>query len=214
MSNAWDERAEAYRTSVTHASDPDLDTVVGLCEGARALDVATGGGHVARKLRERGVEVVTVDASPGMEPDVVAPAEELPFEDGSFDVVVTRIAPHHFADIRKAVGEMGRVSRGSVVVEDTLFTSEGHDEAEALRDPTHVRNYTEDEWRSFLEGAGLEVEHVEYFRKTHNLEDWLARTGCEGETAARVRELLAPVTSEDGTTWQDTKIILKAKKKV
>jgi hypothetical protein len=29
-----------------------------------------------------------------------------------------------------------------------------------------------------------------------------------------VRELLAPVTSDDGTTWQDTKIILKAKKKV
>jgi hypothetical protein len=107
---------------------------------------------------------------------------------------------------------MARVSRRAVVVEDTLYLSDDHEHAEALRDPTHVRSYTEDEWRSFLEGAGLEVESVEYFVKTHDTTDWLARTGCEGDTAARVRELLAPVASEDGSTWQDTKIILKARK--
>lgn len=213
----WNDRLEAYRASPTHANDPDLDTVVALCEprdGLRALDVATGGGHVARRLREAGAEVVTTDAAAGMQPDVVAPAESLPFEDGSFDVVVTRIAPHHFSDIRGAVREMARVTRDTVVVEDTLFTSDEVDAAEKLRDPSHVRNYSEAEWRSFLEEAGLSVEHVEGFRKTHTLDEWLARTGCEGETAGRVRELLAAVTSEDGTTWQDTKIILKAKKKV
>ena len=215
--SVWDDRLEAYRTSATHANDPDLDTVVALCEpraGLRALDVATGGGHVARRLREAGVDVVTTDAAAGMQPDIVAPAEQLPFEDGAFDVVVTRIAPHHFSDIRGAVGEMARVTRAAVIVEDTLFTSDAVEEAEKLRDPSHHRNYSEAEWRSFLEGAGLSVEHVEEFRKTHTLDDWLARTGCAGETAERVRELLAPVTSADGTTWQDTKIILKAKKKV
>ncbi|HVU79588.1 MAG TPA: class I SAM-dependent methyltransferase [Gaiellaceae bacterium] len=213
--NAWNDRLEAYRNSATHAKDPDLDTVVGLCEpheGLRALDVATGGGHVARKLREAGVDVVTTDAAAGMEPDVVAPAEKLPFDDGSFDVVVTRIAPHHFSDIRGAVGEMARVTRDTVVVEDTLFTSDEVEQAEKLRDPSHAQNYTEAEWRSFLEDAGLSVVHVEGFRKTHVLDDWLARTDCAGETAERVRELLSAVTSEDGTTWQDTKIILKAKK--
>jgi SAM-dependent methyltransferase len=215
--SVWNERLEAYRTSSTHANDPDLDIVVALCEpreGLRALDVATGGGHVARRLREAGVDVVTADAAAGMEPDVVAPAEELPFEDESFDVVVTRIAPHHFSDIRAAVREMARVSRGAVVVEDTLFASDDVEQAEKLRDPSHVRNYTEAEWRAFLEDAGLAVEHVEHFRKTHVLDDWLARTGCAGETAERVRTLLAAVTSADGTTWQDTKIILEAKKKV
>jgi len=212
MSDPWNERAEAYRSSVTHATDPDLDTVVALCDGPRALDVATGGGHVARRLRERGIDVVTVDAAAGMEPDVVAPAEQLPFPDGSFDVVVTRIAPHHFADIRAAVEEMARVTRDAVVIEDTLFLSDDQELAEKLRDPTHVRSYSEQEWRSLLEGAGLEVEHVEYFRKTHDTEEWLARTGCDGEQAERVRELLAAVASDDGATWQDTKIILKARK--
>jgi SAM-dependent methyltransferase len=215
MSDPWSGRAEAYRTSVTHATDPDLDLVVALCEpgpGVHALDVATGGGHVARRLREAGAEVVTVDAAAGMEPDVVTPAESLPFDDASFDVVVTRIAAHHFSDVAGAVAEMARVARGAVVVEDTLYLSEDHEQAEALRDPTHVRSYSEDEWRSFLEGAGLELESVDYFVKTHDTADWLARTGCEGDTAARVRELLAPVASEDGSTWQDTKIILKARK--
>ena len=213
--STWSDRAEAYRESPTHREGPDLDLLVEWCEpavGVKALDVATGGGHVARRLRERGCEVVSLDPSPGMRADVLARAEEVPFEDGSFDVVVSRIAPHHFGDIRVAVAEMERVSNRLVVIEDTLFSSDLHEEAERLRDPTHVRNYTEDEWREFLTEAGLEVEQVECFEKTHPLEDWLARTGCEGEEAARVRELLADRMTADRTAWTDTKVVIRARK--
>jgi SAM-dependent methyltransferase len=215
VSNVWDDRAEAYRTSVTHATDADLDTVVELCnphEGVKILDVATGGGHVARRLREHGAEVVTLDPSPGMQPDVVASAEGIPFADGSFDVVVSRIAPHHFADIGAALGEIVRVSNRVVVIEDTLYSSEEHEAAEKLRDPTHVRSYSEEEWRDMLVDAGLEIEQVAYFEKTHDFEDWLGRTGCTGEDAERVRELLRRESSQDGRTFRDTKIILKARK--
>jgi SAM-dependent methyltransferase len=215
MSDVWSDRAEAYRTSSTHATDADLDIVVELCEpgeGVTALDVATGGGHVARRLRELGAQVVTADPAPGMKADVLCFAEDIPFADGSFDVVVTRIAPHHFADIGKAVEEMARVSKRLVVVEDTLYTSPDVEAAEKLRDPTHVRNLSESEWRALLEGAGLEVERVEHFAKTQPLEDWLARTDCIGAEAERVRELLADVTDDDGFAWHDTKIILRATK--
>ena len=215
MSDAWSSRATAYRDSPTHASDADLDVVVEMCnphEGVKALDVATGGGHVARRLREQGAEVVTADPAPGMQSDVLCAAEDLPFADGSFDVVVTRIAPHHFSDIGKAVGELARVSGRVVVVEDTQYTSEEVEAAEKLRDPTHVRNYSEEEWRELLESAGLEIERVETFAKTHDLEAWLARTECTGEDAVRVRELLAPHTSAGGKTWHDTKLIVKARK--
>jgi|SRR5436190_17465768 len=216
MTELWDERrAQAYRDSPTHREGPDLDRVVEWCApgpGRKVLDVATGGGHVARRLREEGCEVVTVDPSTAMEPDVVAVAENLPFEDGSFDVVVSRIAPHHFADVHAAVGEMGRVSNDVVVIEDTLFSNERTEEAEKLRDPSHVRNYTELEWRRFLGDAGLELEQVDYFEKTHPLEAWLARTGCEGEPAERVKELLADRMTDDGSAWVDRKIILKARK--
>jgi SAM-dependent methyltransferase len=215
MSDVWDARADAYRASPTHANDADLGLVVEMCNpapGKKILDVATGGGHVARRLREHGAEVVTLDPSPGMGADVLAPAEHIPFADGSFECVVTRIAAHHFSSIGEAVGEIARVSNREVVIEDTLYRSEEHEQAEKLRDPTHVRNLSEEEWRDLLESGGLEIERVETFTKTHDLEAWLARTGCTGDDAIRVRELLAPHTSEDGTTWQDIKLIVKARK--
>jgi SAM-dependent methyltransferase len=215
MTELWDERAQAYRDSKTHAEGADLDLVVEWCApgpGRKVLDVATGGGHVARRLREAGCEVVTTDSSPGMKPDVVSRAEDLPFADGSFDCVVSRIAPHHFTDVRHAVEEMARVSNDVVVIEDTLFSSERHEQAEKLRDPTHIRDYTEDEWVDFLTGAGLEVEQRQLFEKVHPLDDWLARTGCEGEEAERVKELLSDRMTEDGTAWTDVKLVLKARK--
>ena len=215
MSELWDERADAYRNSKTHAEGEDLDLVVEWCAPGprrKVLDVATGGGHVARRLREQGCEVVTTDSSPGMRPDVVSRAEDLPFADGSFDCVVSRIAPHHFADVRKGVDEMARVSSDVVVIEDTLYSSDRQEQAEKLRDPTHVRNYTEDEWVEFLTAAGLEVEQRELFEKVHPLEDWLARTGCEGEEAEHVKELLSDRMTADGTAWTDVKILLKARK--
>lgn len=215
MTDAWSSRAAAYRQSQTHAADADLDIVVEMCnphEGVKVLDVATGGGHVARRLREQGAEVVTADPAPGMEADVRCAAEDMPFADGSFDVVVSRIAPHHFSDIGAAVGELARVSNRVVVIEDTLYTDEEVEAAERLRDPTHVRNLSEEEWRELLESAGLEVERTEYFRKTHDLADWLARTGCSGADAEAVRRLLAGVLGPDGATWCDTKLIVKARR--
>ena len=215
MTELWDGRADAYRRSKTHAEGEDLDLVVEWCApgaGRKVLDVATGGGHVARRLREQGCEVVTTDSSPGMKPDVVSRAEDLPFADGSFDCVVSRIAPHHFADVRAAIAEMARVSNRLVVIEDTLFSSDRHEQAETLRDPTHVRNYTEDEWHDFLTEAGLEIEQTECFEKIHPLEAWLARTGSEGDEAERVKELLADRMTEDGSAWTDTKIVIRARK--
>lgn len=212
MTDVWSERAEAYRDAVEQREGADLDRIVQWCAGAQtAIDVATGGGHVARRLRAAGIEVVTVDPAPGMGADVLSRAEHLPFADGSFDVVVTRIAPHHFEDVEAAVGEMARVSSGLVIVEDTLYASDAVEEAERLRDPTHVRSYTEEEWRTFLAGAGLYVETVERHEKHHPLAAWLARTDTSEDDAARVRELLSDRIVDDH--YVDTKLLIKARKR-
>ena len=193
MSDLWSDRAQAYRDSATHATGDDLDLVVEWCEpgpGVTVLDVATGGGHVARRLRDAGAQVVTVDAAPGMEPDVIAPADHLPFADASFDAVVCRIAAHHFPDVLAAVREMARVARNRVVICDNTFTSESAEEADRIRDPSHVRNYGVAEWHSFFELAGLEVaDEVSLLRDT-NFEDWLDRTETPAGDRERVRELL------------------------
>ena len=191
--NPWDERAELYRTSLTHSTGDDLDAVVELCNphaGVKVLDVATGGGHVARRLREAGSTVVTVDPAPGMQADTTAPAEDLPFADGSFDAVVCRLAAHHFADVIAAVKEMARVAKHRVVICDNTFVSESSEEADRVRDPSHVRNYSQPEWHSFFELAGLELADERYLERPLEIEPWLARVDCVGEDAARVRELL------------------------
>jgi SAM-dependent methyltransferase len=191
VTDRWSTHAQLYRESEAHRQGADLDLLVEWADGATALDVATGGGHVARRLREAGLEVVTADPAPGMEPDVLCRAEHIPFADASFDVVASRIAPHHFEDVRAAVAEMGRVARRLVLVVDNLYLGEAAEEAERLRDPTHVRNYSEAEWRSLFESAGLRVENVQLFDVTIEVEPWLARAGCEGDEAERVRALLA-----------------------
>jgi ubiquinone/menaquinone biosynthesis C-methylase UbiE len=214
VTDVWSERAQAFRESTVHREGPDLDLLVDWCEpgpGVQALDVATGGGHVARRLREAGCDVVSVDPAPGMQPTVVARAEDIPFADGSFDVVACRIAPHHFDDVRAAVAEMARVSRSLVVVEDNLFTSEVFEVAEKLHDPTHVRCYTENEWRAFFAAAGLEVEQREVFVRRQDVEAWLARTETPAADAERARDLVADHIA-DGLLEFHT-LVLKGRKR-
>jgi SAM-dependent methyltransferase len=210
MTDRWSPHAQAYRESDAHRQGPDLDVLVAWAEGKSALDVAAGGGHLARRLREAGFDVVTVDPSPGMRADVIARAEDLPFADESFDTVATRIAPHHFEDVGAAMRELARVARRLVLVADLRYRDEAGEEAELLRDPTHVRSYSEDEWRALLEQAGLNVEAVELFDVEIELEPWLARAGCEGEEAAQVRELLADRI--DGGRLDVPRIVLRGRK--
>jgi SAM-dependent methyltransferase len=174
-----------------------------------ALDVATGGGHVARRLAALGCAVTTCDAAAGMRPDVMCPAEQLPFPDCAFDVVACRLALHHFARPDVAIAEMTRVSRRLVVLEDTLFIDDRVHEAERLRDSTHVRQYCREELAGMLAAAGLQIVAEATFRKPHDIEDWLAGTACTGETARRVRELLSHVSCRDGRTWTDVKLVVK-----
>ena len=214
MTDVWSERAQAFRESPTHREGDDLDLLVEWCEpglGVTALDVATGGGHVARRLREAGCDVVTVDPAPGMRADVVARAEDLPFADDSFDVVTCRIAPHHFADVTAGVQEMARVSRRLVVVEDNLFIDEEVEEAERVRDPTHVRCYSEEEWLELFESARLDVEAVERFARPRSLDDWLARVATPEADAVRVRELLGERVHDGVLTLQA--VVIKGRKR-
>jgi SAM-dependent methyltransferase len=198
MSSVWDERAEAYRTSAEHREGPDLDLLVEWADGARtALDVATGGGHVARRLREAGLEVVTCDAAPGMAPDVICRAEDLPFADGSFDAVVSRLGAHHFEDVAGAVREMARVASDRVLVVDNVYAGEAWEAADRLRDPSHVRKLDEDEWRQVFEDAGLRVVDVRRPTRTLHVPTWLERTGCVAADAARVRSLLSDLIEND-----------------
>ena len=212
MTDVWSERAALYVESDAHRGGEDLDALVEWAAGAKtALDVATGGGHVARRLREAGLDVVTCDRAPGMHPDVICPAEHLPFASGSFDVVACRTAAHHFEDVSAAVAEMARVSGDRVLLVDTMFMGDDIEAAEALRDPSHVQNYSADEWRGLVEGAGLAVAEVREFEHSFDLQAWLERTGCVGDAAARAVQLLGSRAVDGRLTL--AKIALRAEVK-
>jgi hypothetical protein len=87
--------------------------------------------------------------------------------------------------------EMARASRNLVLVSDNIYLGEDGEEADKLRDPTHVRNYSEDEWRRMFDEAGLEVEAFELEDKLIDFEAWLDRSETPEEDRGRIRELLA-----------------------
>jgi SAM-dependent methyltransferase len=201
-----------YVESDAHREGDDLEQLVAWAAGRRtALDVATGGGHVARRLREQGINVVTTDRAPGMNPDVICPAEHLPFADSSFDLVACRAAAHHFGDVTAALAEMARVSSDRVLIVDTVNMGEAVEEAEKLRDPSHVRNYTEDEWRELVAGAGLDLAELRIFRHAFDLDAWLMRTGCKGDEADKVVGLLGDRARDGRLTLDKIAILARSK---
>ncbi len=102
---------------------PRLVDALGLTAGTRVLDVAAGTGNASIPAAERGADVVASDLTPELLQAgaartsleniewVTADAEALPFEDESFDVVMSSIgvmvAPHH----QDAADELVRVCR-------------------------------------------------------------------------------------------------------
>ena len=101
--NEWDESAR--RTTATAARTRRATTWTRSSPGASrapgvtALDVATGGGHVARRLRELGCVVTTLRRRRRhASPTSCARPRRCRSPTGSFDVVVCRVAAHHFGD--------------------------------------------------------------------------------------------------------------------
>ncbi len=93
--------------------------------------------------------------------------------------------------------EMTRVAARAVIVVDNTFGGDALEEAERVRDRSHVRCYTVEEWRAMFEEAGLAIADVRSLPQRIEVEPWLARAGCTGEDANRVRKLAADRV-EDG----------------
>ncbi|WP_290623196.1 MULTISPECIES: class I SAM-dependent methyltransferase [unclassified Archaeoglobus] len=133
----WDSRCMSYDRSPGHVAFPELwkDFLAGLLERKmRILDVGTGTGFIALLLAELGYEVVGLDISEGMlrvardkarkaGVDVdfqVGDAENLPFDNESFDAVISRHLLWTLPNPKKAVEEWVRVVRkgGRVIAID------------------------------------------------------------------------------------------------
>jgi SAM-dependent methyltransferase len=131
IANEYDESLPPH--VVEHYLAKRTAFIASICPAGSALDVGCGTGVLAARLAGRGFTMTGLDPSDGMldvmraeHPEIAAvrgTGDELPFEDGSFELVITVAALHHIAEpaaVRATLGEMARVSRpgGRIVVWD------------------------------------------------------------------------------------------------
>jgi ubiquinone/menaquinone biosynthesis C-methylase UbiE len=207
--------AAHYLTSKVHAQGKSLERLVTLVaprKDWRVLDIATGGGHVAYAFAPHVARVWATDITEEMLAQVkteaarrglanvrvaYAKAEALPFEDGSFDLVTCRIAPHHFDSIPEFLAEAHRVLKPEAVaaiVDNVVPAGPVGDYINAferLRDPSHLRAWTMAEWRAAFAAARLAVGHEEELDKTMEFRTWAARYDAVMQALLRAMLTLA-----------------------
>lgn len=215
-------QAKAYVQSAAHASGPDLERMAAVAAAlggtARALDLGCGGGHATYAVAPHVGSVTACDLLPAMLEAVAAesakrglgpvetaqaPAEALPFDDGSFDLLVCRLTAHHWRGWEAGLAEARRVLRrgapalfvDTVAPDDAL--ADTHLQAvELLRDPSHVRDRSVAEWRDGLARAGFAVESAAVHRLTLDFASWIQRMRTPDANAAAIRAIWAAAPPE------------------
>lgn len=210
---------DAYVKSVGHATGSDLQRMIEVArpqDTERMLDLATGGGHVARVFAPHVAEVVASDLTPEILTHAAASfaeqglanittalvdAEEIPFPDASFDLVTCRIAPHHFPHPDRFVRDAARVLAPGgrfVLIDSTVPEGESgafYNRFELLRDPSHVRSLTIAEWESHITAAGLDLDLSETFHKRHDFADWTSRSRMTDQDRVTLERMMLDADS-------------------
>jgi ubiquinone/menaquinone biosynthesis C-methylase UbiE len=219
VQQVFGKRAAFYVNSEAHTDQEVLRRVRDWCGDLSAgavLDVGTGTGHTALFLAPQARKVIGLDITREMlvlardaaiekgipnttwvRGDVMA----LPFPDRSFDAVCSRRAPHHFTDLKGAIGEMVRVLKdGGRLIIDDRSVPEDHEvdvtmnALDRLHDPSHVKEYGMREWRDILQSSGLRVEKAFEYRRHLPL---TSLTGnAEKEDAVEIERKVASMPTE------------------
>jgi ubiquinone/menaquinone biosynthesis C-methylase UbiE len=232
--------AADYATSETHAKGASLKRLVDLTQPKphwRVLDVATGAGHTALAFAPLVAKVTATDITEEMLAEarklakargltnvktLSAKAEDLPFPDASFDLVVCRLAAHHFDSIKGFLAEAYRVLMpggliglvDTIVADEALFRQEtpemqrrlaaDFEAFKKLADPSHKRCLGLIEWESVLSGAGFEVLHRECLDKEVAFGPWADRMRASSGKRTRLREILVAQSLRDFVALRDT----------
>lgn len=187
--------------------------------GGTALDVATGGGHTALWLARHGWKVTAGDIADRMLENAqnlcaeagcaietrMFPAEEMPFAEGSFDLVTVRVAPHHFSSPARFVQETARVLKSGghfLLIDGTVPDNDSETEewlhrVEKWRDPSHGRFLSRKAWQELAGQAGLSVIRSELHPRQQPDLNWYFETAATSqENRKHVLEAVAHASDQ------------------
>jgi len=211
--------AEAYLTSSVHSNEADLARCVKLVrpKGGPVVDIGCGAGHTTFAFAPVCERVVAVDPTPEMlrivdreskayglnnVETLLATAESMPLNSGSFEGATCRLAAHHFLNTNAFLVETARVLRpgGWLLLVDTIGiedpeADEELDRIERQRDPSHVMCLTLDRWNELMQNSGFEIRHCESHAFPQNAVHWLDRMKVEEPARSSV---LAQIANSKG----------------
>ncbi len=143
--------------------------------GARLLEIGSGLGHLAGQLEDTfqtyGMDVNRWAVSKSKEVIQktqlqVASAQELPFSNDSFNVVIIKHIVEHLPDPRQAIQEIGRVTEkgGTLILAtpnlDSLLKPWKGDRWIGYQDPTHISLKHPAQWLQWIREAGFDLVKV------------------------------------------------------
>lgn len=180
------------------ANDTILEVAAGTCACGRAL-----AGHakavVCLDVTSAMLEVGKKEAARKQQNNmtfVLGTAEKLPFLDESFDIVISRLAFHHFKNIQESFQEMVRVLRpgGKLVLIDMEAAKERlrerEDEIETWRDPSHIRNLSRDDIRALFAEHNLDITMCESTKISVSLQAWMELTKTSDDVQEKIRDCM------------------------
>ena len=185
--------------------------LMALSASDRVLEVAAGTCACGRSIAPRVSRVVCLDATDAMldvgrrEAEkaglnnmefVNGLAEQIPYGDGEFDAVLSRLAFHHFAELERPFAEQVRVLKkgGKLILIDMEAAREDlrevEDHLETLRDFSHVRNASVAEFEALYAAYGLELIEKQSTRIAVSLDAWLELTQTPAAERKTIRSAM------------------------
>jgi ubiquinone/menaquinone biosynthesis C-methylase UbiE len=213
--------ARAYLESVTHATGEDLEILgaeIAAVPDAVVLDLGCGAGHASFAVAPHAASVTAYDLTAQMlamvqreaaarklrnVTTVQGMAEVLPFPDAHFDRVISRYSAHHWHDVPAALHEVRRVlkPRGEALLIDTAGGEnpllDTHLQAvEILRDPSHIRDYSTQEWLALFAEAGFTASVRKEWPVKIEFSAWVERQRTSPERIAVIHALWGAAPDE------------------
>ena len=156
-----------------------------LSDGKKILDLGTGSGYLAFPLasQNQNCEVIGLDIVKNtiQNNNLKASQQKIknlkflsydglkfPFDDGYFDIIVTRYAIHHFPDIDFCFKELSRILKngGQLYISDPTPNKEDNvefiDKYMQIKDDGHIKCYFETELLKIANNSGFEKEFTDF----------------------------------------------------